>query len=414
VDDERFEATLVLRRRNEWLLGLTALFAALSLLLNFVAPLLLLGPGLAFVAFSAVLLARVLRRNTWPILAAVPVGAGADGLRAGGLRVARTHIADAQLVPREGGASYVRVTRSRGLPIELNVRDQEEGRRLVRALGFDAAKKVTRIEYVGWATGKSWTIAAQIGLLAIAVTIGLSIPILLLLPLQGWFLWALPLLSAVALGVFFAFARSRVDVGADGLMLLDWRRQRRRFIPSAKIVRVERYVVGGGGGRPVVGAAITLEGGEVLEIPLGMSGSWDEDRALAVVDRIREALETCRRGPVDPSASLLGRRGRDVRGWMDDLRAIGSGANATLRIAPVQPEVLWRVLESPGAAVEERAAAAVALARALDDDGRTRLRIAAAAVAETNLRIVLDAAATEDEGALEEALGEASALSVSR
>jgi len=197
-------------------------------------------------------------------------------------------------------------------------------------------------------------------------------------------------------------------------MLLDWRRQRRRFIPSAKIVRVERYVVGGGGGRPVVGAAITLEGGEVLEIPLGMSGSWDEDRALAVVDRIREALETCRRGPVDPSASLLGRRGRDVRGWMDDLRAIGSGANATLRIAPVQPEVLWRVLESPGAAVEERAAAAVALARALDDDGRTRLRIAAAAVAETNLRIVLDAAATEDEGALEEALGEASALSVSR
>jgi hypothetical protein len=139
---------------------------------------------------------------------------------------------------------------------------------------------------------------------------------------------------------------------------------------------------------------------------------WNDDRNSALMERIVEAMEIHARGNVDAAAAVLGRRARDVHAWIQELRAIGVGANADLRTAPVNPEHLWRIVESHGAEPEDRAAAAVALGGQLDESGKQRLRVAVDAVADERLRIAVDAALREDDAALEIALGEVSPLRI--
>src|SRR5262249_62187220 len=70
---------------------------------------------------------------------------------------------------------------------------------------------------------------------------------------------------------------------------------------------------------------------------------------------------------------------------------------AGLRSAAVPDEELWRVIEDPTAPMDARAGAAAAIGRDLDEAGRTRLRVAAAACAAPKLRVALSAVADEEE-----------------
>jgi hypothetical protein len=72
----------------------------------------------------------------------------------------------------------------------------------------------------------------------------------------------------------------------------------------------------------------------------------------------------------------------------------------------VNPEHLWRILESHAADPEARAAAAVALGARSDDDAKGRLRVAVDAIADVRLRVAIDAAGGADDEALEKAMSE--------
>jgi hypothetical protein len=398
---ETFEGKLVVREHNRWLLGL-ALSPLLVALFAFAGP---GGYGLAVpLTFASIVLAAlVLRKNPAPILREAPVRIERGEARIGPLSLSRASIRDAQVVPLKGGQHTVRIWRTRKLPIDLVVRDKAEGREVLRALGFDASQTVTRFR----GASRILAVRSMSRSLLFALFFGTFMVLQLILREQP----ELYVLGSKALGVVFAAALiaimipSRIAVGADGLLVswlgLKW------FHPLAKIRRVERYDSGLGGKDRTVGVAMTMEGGHVVRLPMG-SAQWNDERTAALLERIAEARETHARGEVDAAAILLGRRERGVRDWIQELRAIGAGANADLRTAPVSPEHLWRIVESHGAEPAERAAAAVALGPSLDDEGKQRLRVAVDTVADERLRIAIDATVKQDDAALEEALSEVS------
>ena len=76
------------------------------------------------------------------------------------------------------------------------------------------------------------------------------------------------------------------------------------------------------------------------------------------------------------------------------------------RVASVPLERLWRVVEDPRADRDARTGAAIALAPALHDDDRARLRAVADGCAEPRLRVAL-ATAAKEASAPDDALAEA-------
>jgi hypothetical protein len=92
--------------------------------------------------------------------------------------------------------------------------------------------------------------------------------------------------------------------------------------------------------------------------------------------------------------------------WLARLRAFGHEDAGGFRDPKIPPERLWRIVEDPSAPASARAGAAVALRAKLDDDGRTRIRVAADATAAPKLRVALESTAAEDDQAVRDALDE--------
>jgi hypothetical protein len=191
---------------------------------------------------------------------------------------------------------------------------------------------------------------------------------------------------------------SSLTVGADGL-LLKWLWVR-EFIPTNGIQLVTRYDEGSGRSRQR-GVQILTDEGRAIRVPIN-----DDERIAIVQSRIEEAVALAKDGVhVADDALLLDRGTLPMRDWMARLRAIGAGATAQLRVAPVMPDRLWRVALDPVAPAPARAAAAVALSATLDDEGRTRLSEAAKTTAAPRLRVALEhvaRGASDDE--IEEAI----------
>jgi hypothetical protein len=403
VEEERYEQTLTLRRVNRWLLGLTLLPAVLALRLA-AAGGALFANSLSFFLLSALGAAWLLGRKPFPSHAVRTVRVEPNVLRVGDEVVPRASIRDARIIPAPSGGLFVRVSR-RGLPIDLDVSDRAEGRRLLRALGFDASQTVARF----WgASGLMSLRGSRSGLLL------LGFPLLFFA--LGLLLESSPVLWAsgvkVLMVLFFAtvaasMVPSRIHIGADGV-LIRWLGQR-KFLPLAEIRTVEQST-GGWGKQRQVGVLFTMRDGTEVWVPIGNS-QWRSEAAASLIERVHEAMETHAHGSVEAAAALLVRRDRDVHTWIQELRAIGAGANADLRTAPMNPEHLWRIVESHTVPPEARAAAAVALGPRLDEEGRQRLRVAVEAVADERLRVAVNVAArsdAEEDAALEEALGEVS------
>ncbi len=396
MSDARCEETMTLRKPNPALVALAAapVVAAPVVLLSalateswgaFFVPHMLIFGGLA--------LATVLRRRPWAVFEQVPLVATAEGLRAGTTVVPRDEITRALFVPpSQSGEALLRVERRRALPLEVVVFSEPQAHAILAALGMDAAHAALSFRTMSRlvaSRGRTWLI----GLLIVAAMLGASVASRIapeFAPFSMLFL-VLPVIVAMVVP-------TRVTVGADGV-LARWM-GRAHFIASGAIASVERYDEGWGRNH-TVGVKLHLAGGETYKIPVGSYG-WANDEAGALAERIEQAVASHRRGDAQSRVSDLLRGERTVAQWIAALRALGAGGGATFRKAEVDAERLFRVLESPSASAEERAAAAVALSASERPALRSRVRVVADAVADPALRAVIDAASRDDAEGLAE------------
>jgi hypothetical protein len=377
-------------KHNPWVMGLAlsplllslaAVVAAITVDPKFMAV--VFHPAIAgiFATFFA------WRRNWRPRFVQGAVRADRAGIRIGERLVPHAAIKEAFVVPRaHDKPTMVRVVR-RGLApaIELAVRDVAEGRRLLHAMGFDASQTVAHFRVMSQGAGGTRQGFAAMGVFVIfSAAMGAFaalarhrevIPVLLPLGVMA--------MAAMML------TPTHLDVGADGVATR-WLFSK-RFIGYGEVLDVSRYEAGMGSSKRS-GIALTLHSGEVHRIPVGATG-WDDARIAMVEERIREAMDTFRQGGADADAALLRRGDRPVAEWMVALRAIGAGANATMRTAPLARDRLWRILEDPQAGHTSRVAAAVALGVESDEADKARLREAAEATAAPRLRVAIEAAA---------------------
>ncbi len=192
-----------------------------------------------------------------------------------------------------------------------------------------------------------------------------------------------------------AVRRAIAKVGADGITIPSLAGS--RFVPYGAIARVEEDE------RGVV--LITIEG-ERLELPvtflkLGKQAALSARAGFAkramILDRIRQARARAGSSGV-PEAKLarLDRAGRTKEAWRAALAGLG---RSDYRTDPFTPEELAHVALDTGASPERRAAATVAL-RVVEAPELARVRVAADACLDEDLKVALERAA---EGELETA-----------
>jgi hypothetical protein len=349
--------------------------------------------------------------------------ATANGIYLRGKRiVARREIGAAYVWPGTDGAAYVRIER-RGLlrgPIDLKVRNVDEGRALLRAIGMDATQASSAFTaaatsmsqyrqrlYTSWA-GIACVFGAPVAMAALGVH---GAPLGLTIVLAG---------LAYAAVALYAVKSASVVVGADGV-LIRWLWQK-HFVPIQDIVRAEvvpyEHITLAMWGLVV---RVHRRSGEPLDIPIqrargatrGLGADiarLNRNRAEAIAERINEAVLGKGRGTSSALAvtdlDALARGGRAVDEWVAALRGLRAKIATFRDQATGGVDALWSVLEDAEAAAEQRAAAAVALSPHLDEGGRARLRIAAQATVAPKLRIALEAAAEDDDERLVRALEE--------
>jgi hypothetical protein len=174
-----------------------------------------------------------------------------------------------------------------------------------------------------------------------------------------------------------------VRVGTDGIVV-------KRFFA--------RYIVPRAEVRDVCakGPQIVIERTRGRPLAINAPGAT---QAAAVVQRIREALAE-RAGSASLAVERLDRRGRSAAEWLRDLRALTS-ASGGYREATIEPRALLEVVEDGAAPLERRIAAAVALSGVREPETKARVRVAAQACVDDDLRGALELAG---EGELEQAL----------
>jgi hypothetical protein len=313
-----------------------------------------------------------------------------DSVRfAGRMLASRRSLRAGFLIPTVDQPPLVRLERRwPNGPIELQARDEPSGRALLRALGFDASQVIASFTFASRAradgrlkaVGCLTPMVALFGLPMIAAALpsmlsGLAILIL------GW--------------MVLMWMPTRVSVGADGV-LVSWF-WRKRFLGYGELRGLEPFVSWG-----YRGVALLAAAGEPLKLPFkpGMS----EQDTILIIQRIEQAMASFHQESRERDVALPERGGRSLEEWIRLLRAVGSGANADHRTAPISLEELFRVVEDPSAAPTERARAAVAIGGGLDDRGRARLRIAAEATAAPEIRALIELSAEEaDEAQIAEA-----------
>jgi hypothetical protein len=386
------EATPARRvRRNPWIMAL----AALPFLANifFIVSAISTGQaGLLFPCIHATFLGLAFtnaayHRNPWPRFEPARVRANAQGLALEpGAFLSRRSIKEAFVVPQAGKPPHVLVRKTGiSLPIELEVDNEQDGRRILRGLGLDASQTVARFRTMSRAVAHQRK--AVFGFVGFGMLMALLGGMGGAMHLPGLhLLFPLLLIPFVALSA----APTRLEVGADGLFIrwLFWK----RFIPHADVHSCVEYDEGWGRSR-YKGLMLVLESGETVRLPISQS-RWDNGKVAMIHERIREAAGVWREGGATADTSVLAKaKDHTILDWVRHLRALGAGTLATHRVAAVVPETLWRIVEDPSMRAKERAAAAVALSGSLDEEAKGRLRVAAQATAEPKLRVALEAVA---------------------
>jgi hypothetical protein len=367
--------------------GATVGLPAVALL----SPLLIVGGVIgSMAAFS---------QNPWTTDLPGDFEAGPEGLFEGGrLVLSSDQIRAGFVVPDPPRGPRVRIQRRNRLPMEIRVRDEAEGRELLRALGLDATQRAATFSTPSRAiTDPLWSVVLGVGFAGTFMLLGL---LTRTIGLHGPGI-QLPILAAY-LGFMF-LTRTGITVGADGI-LRSWL-GKKEFWSYGDIESVGPFIDDRYWRKQKWrGVELRLRSGARVRMPISSKQSLQSSSMDLIIERIREAMESHRQGDPAAETALLARQARSVADWIQSLRAIGSGANADHRTAPVAPERLFRIVEDPSLTASARASAAVALGTSLDATGKVRLKGAAVATAAPKLRIAIEAAADGDDAALAEAL----------
>jgi hypothetical protein len=367
--------------------GATASLPALALM----SPVLIAG-GIAgsLFAFSS---------NPWTREIPGDFEAGPEGLSRGGqLFVPAEQIRAGFVVPDPGHGPRVRIQRKRRLPVEIRVRDEAEGRELLRALGLDVTQRAATFSTPSRAiTDPRWSVLLGVGFAALFLLFGV---LHRSLGLHGGG-FQLPIVMAYL--AFMVATRTGITVGADGI-LRSWL-GKKEFWSYGEIESVRPFIDDRFWRKQKwQGIELVLRSGATVRIPVSSKKSLQTSNLDLITERIREAMESHHLGDAATETALLARQARSVPDWVQSLRAIGSGAHVDHRTAPVAPERLFRIVEDPSLTASARAGAAVALGGSLDASGKVRLKDAAGATAAPKLRIAIEAAASGDDAALIDAL----------
>lgn len=399
------DAALV--RRNRWWLALGASPYVIGISLIFTA--LVTGvwqvaiPAFHMSLFGTLGLFWAYGANKSPVKLGGGISVDDAGVyHAGKLLAERDELEAGFITPKATGVTVRLQRRGRRPSLTIAVRDVEEGRALLCALGLDATQTAAELraasDVFAWSLPKQLVVLTAPILAAAFVLPGLAVVLG-----AGKVLGVMtPLMTITALTWIFGliFAPTRVRVGVDGVATR-WL-GRERFVPFSRVRGVQTYEERVGG-KTYFGVALDLDGGERVKIPAGQKGFTSMNTA-ELEERIREALALHREGAGPVDERLLARGRRAVPEWIASLRALGAGANADLRTPPVPPEKLLRIAEDAAAAPLVRVSAAVAAAAAAPDAKR-RVRLAARTTASPKLRVALERVSADD--ATDETIAEA-------
>ena len=313
------------------------------------------------------------------------VRVSANELSSDGVTVPRAKIASGRYQPRVPRSTVQLFDRQSRIVFEAEVATEEQGIALLRALGLDASQKRAEFRTVSPLLESQARAALFLG-----VTAALAAVVMRLITPEAGHMFpfvVLPLLAVAAIP-------RKLVVGRDGL-LVRWMGTR-RFIPMSEIVTATA--------QGETSIRLELAGGKeetlFLHSPKRRGGIFTQYRD-AVLARIREAHASHEAKPAADLTALVAQGGRTKDEWKKSLVSIEESA-PDYRKAAIRPEDLWRVVEDPRAEPDARAGAAVLLRKGLDEAGKARVRVAAAATASPQLRVALEA--TLDESDSDEAL----------
>jgi hypothetical protein len=248
--------------------------------------------------------------------------------------------------------------------LRLEARDVADARRLLRLLGLDGAQTVLRF--------RSYSSAVWMQLVAqVALQSTVEIRRFTGVTLAQIALWAL---FVVALWVVTFFSiHGETIIGADGVLFRG--RLRRRFVPFSEIASVDCE----GSAKLVVRTRDGTTFTRSLPAPAAQAALEAIQGSLASVGGTPEALRRrLRRSTSDEDPAV----------WLGRVRALA--APVSYRAAGLAAEVLWQVIDDPGASPSERAAAAVALDVNATQAERQRLHEVAARIASPQVRVAIE------------------------
>jgi hypothetical protein len=386
---DAFEEDAAVVRRSARVLGAAATVVVLGAALAGAVGLFAVGLWVAWIGLGALTYGWVRGPGAAP--KAARVRADATGLSIdGAIVLPASRIVGGWVEPRYP-APVVHVRGLRGRSLGLVVRDVEQGRALLRALAIDPWRVSADYWAMARPLGEIRTFAHAGALLAIAIAVGFVI---------GPAVPPVFAVALVALVVFFAGVTvpTRVIVGGDGV-LLRWLGTV-RFVPWSRVTDIEPFDGG-------VTLSLGPERGDEL---LTLRMPEDHQRFHPERDALLERMVAAHRAygsasGAESMARLLSRAGGRTRDWVREMRGLIRPAQG-FRTASVPIDRLWQVVLDPRAQRDARTGAAVALATALPEEGRARLRSVADGCAEPRLRIALATAATEA-GVPDEVLAEA-------
>jgi hypothetical protein len=298
------------------------------------------------------------------------VGADEHGLYLDGrLTLTRRALRHGHLMT-EGSRVFLRLHRRApfAAPYDIEVADEGEARRLLADLRLDPQTSISEFE-LDWGSERRAKLVRPMRI--VLSVLAMLIPVGLLRPLGEYV--AVPLFFAGALLSLYFMASNvaQVTVGADGIHVKRTF-SRARFIAYADVREVRLWE-----------RTLVVELNDDSKLMLHR-----DEEGLAHEKRIREALAQHRARNVN-AAAAVNRGGRTTSEWLEAT----SDRRPTYRAAHVPDEELWNIVEDAAASPTERAGAALALRKELDDAGRNRLRIAAGACAEKKLRVALESVA---------------------
>jgi hypothetical protein len=352
-----------------------------AVLVASVAPFLafLLGAGdlyaiLAGVSAFVALVTAAVRLINAPLVRRSAVEAHVDDthLVLGARRVPRKTLTRGVATPVADGALVQLRTSSWAEPIVLHLADPKAADELLAELDLDVSERAAHFWAQSTLVARPGYVAAVVlgGLLLIGLMvygIGAEWPRTLVLGLAG-------LYAAISLGAGLPVS---VSVGLDGVNIR--RVTGSEFLPWSSVVAVrairERSVLMDAGAIEIE----VLGRAKPLRLPLATDRiSADTPERLAA--RIEDARRAAARDR--PALALSGPMAERVR----KARAV-LGGTAGYRDAQTPPEAVHRLVLDPSADPADRVAAAVALRDT--EEGRARVRVAAATTAERSLRVAL-------------------------